>query len=83
MSPVEALRTATTAPAKHLGFEADIGSIEVGKLADLVVLHEDPLTDIRNTDKISHVMLNGRLFDAATLNEVATGDFERAPYWWE
>lgn len=83
MSPLEALRTATIVPAKHLGFAQDIGSLEPGKLADLVVLNANPLDDIQNSDDISHVMLNGRLYDAMTLNEEVTGDRRRAPYWWE
>ena len=83
MSPVQALRTATTEPAKHLGFDKDIGSLEEGKLADLVILSENPLVDIRNTDKVEHVMLGGRLYEAETMNEVHTGDAKRLPYWWE
>lgn len=83
MSPLEVLRTATTAPAEHLGFAADIGSLEAGKLADLVILNADPLDDISNTDDISHVMLNGRLYDAATMNEEVTGNRARGQYWWE
>ena len=83
MSPVQALRTATTEPAKHLGFDKDIGSLEEGKLADLVILSENPLDDIRNTDKVEHVMLGGRLYEAETMNEVHTGDSKRLPYWWE
>jgi hypothetical protein len=55
----------------------------VGKLADLVVLDADPTLDIRNSDKISKVMLGGRLYDSATLNEVVTGTRKRAPLWWE
>lgn len=83
MSPLEALRTATTTPAKHLGFDADIGSLEEGKLADLVVLDANPLEDIRNSDKITHVMQNGRLYDAMTLDEVKTGDDDKPDYYWE
>ena len=82
-SPLEALQAATIVPARHLGFDADIGSLEVGKLADLVVLSADPMQDISNTDEIESVMLNGRLYDAATMNEIHTGDQQRQAYYWE
>jgi adenine deaminase len=80
---LEALRAGTIMPATSLGYAKDVGSLEPGKLADLVVLDADPTVDIRNTEKVSRVMLGGRLYDAATLNEVATGSFKRKPYWWE
>ncbi len=83
MTPIEALRAGTIAPAQSLGMAKDIGSLEVGKLADLVVLTADPTQDIRNSDKIAQVMLGGRLYDAMTMNEVSTGSFKRLPYWWE
>ncbi len=82
-SPVEALAAGTIMPATSLGYAKDVGSLEVGKLADLVVLDADPTVDIRNTEKISRVMLGGRLYDPATMNEVETGTAKRAPYWWE
>jgi Tol biopolymer transport system component/imidazolonepropionase-like amidohydrolase len=82
MTPVEALRRGTVDPAAMYGFR-DIGSLEPGKLADLVILDADPTQDIRNSDRISRVMLNGRLYDAATLNEEVTGDRRRQPYFWE
>jgi len=83
MSPLEALKTGTVNPARHLGFAADIGSIEAGKLADMVILSANPLENIRNSDKIESVMQNGRLFEATTMNEVVTGGRKRAPYYWE
>lgn len=83
MSPIEALATATTMPAEHLGFSKDIGSLEKGKLADLVILSQDPTENIRNTDSIEHVMIGGRLYEAKTMNEVVTGNKKRLPYWWE
>ncbi|MBB3694252.1 amidohydrolase family protein [Sphingomonas sp. BK580] len=83
MTPIEALRAGTIAAATSLGYAKDVGSLEPGKLADLVVLDADPTADIRNSDKVAQVMLGGRLYDAATLNEVATGTRRRQPYWWE
>jgi imidazolonepropionase-like amidohydrolase len=83
MTPVEALRAGTIIPAQSLGMAADIGSLEVGKLADLVVLDADPSVDIANSDNIAQVMLGGRLYDAKTMNEVETGTAKRKPYWWE
>jgi len=83
MDPIQTLSTATSLPAKHLGFFDDIGSLETGKLADLVILTNDPTDNIRNTDSIEHVMIGGRLYEAETMNEVITGDQKRLPYWWE
>jgi imidazolonepropionase-like amidohydrolase len=82
-TPLQALQAATVMPARTLGMERDLGTLEPGKLADLVVLDADPLTNIRNTDKVRSVMLGGRLYDAATLNEQVTGNRQRQPYWWE
>lgn len=83
MTPLEALRAGTIVSAQSLGMAQDIGSLEVGKLADLLVLDADPTADIRNSDKVRQVMLGGRLYDAATLNEVATGTAKRGAYFWE
>ena len=83
MSPIEALQAGTIVPARSLGMDADIGSLEPGKLADLVILDADPTVDIRNSEKVSRVMVGGRLYDSMTLNEVVTGDRKRAPWWWE
>lgn len=83
MSPIEALAAGTINAARSLGYDRDVGSLEAGKLADLVVLDADPTSDIRNSDKIAKVMIGGRLYDAATLNEEATGTRKRKPYFWE
>ena len=83
MSPLEALQAGTINSAKSLGMDKDIGSLESGKLADLLVLDADPTSDIRNSDKIHRVMLGGRMYDPLTMQEVVTGDGKRAPYWWE
>jgi Tol biopolymer transport system component len=66
----DVLRAATIYGAEAIGFDKDIGTVEAGKLADILVLSADPLADIRNTEKIRYVMKNGRLYDAETLAEV-------------
>jgi imidazolonepropionase-like amidohydrolase len=83
MSPLEAIRCATINGAKYLGLDGDLGSLEKGKLADLVVLDRNPLENIRNTESIGMVMLNGRLFDAKTLNEIGNHPHQRPPLYWE
>ena len=83
MSPAESLRAGTIIPARSLGMDRDVGSLEAGKLADLLVLDADPSQDIRNSNRISRVMLGGRLYDARTMNEVETGSRKRLPYYWE
>ncbi|MCZ6618207.1 MAG: amidohydrolase family protein, partial [Gammaproteobacteria bacterium] len=83
MSPMQALSTATINPATYLAMDGDLGSIEAGKLADLVILDANPLIDIRNSEKISHVVLNGRVYLSGTLEEVTTGDRKLEPFWWQ
>jgi Amidohydrolase family len=69
-TPMEALQTATSNPAKFLGMEARNGSVESGKIADLVLLSANPLDDIHNTEKITAVIANGQLFDRSTLDQI-------------
>ena len=83
MTPLEALRCATLGGARYLGYDKDLGSLEAGKLADLVILDKDPLANIRDSDSVVRVMLNGRLYDAATMNELAPRQRSRAAFWWE
>ena len=78
-----AANTATINGAKSLGLDRELGTLNAGKLADLIVLDKNPLENIRNTDSVSLVMVNGRLYDAATLTEKATGSRTRAKLYFE
>jgi len=69
-TPLEVLHAATLGSAEVIGRARDVGSLEPGKLADLLILDADPFADIRHTQSIHWVMKNGRLYEAATLNEV-------------
>ena len=79
---MDVLRSATLRGAEAMGFQQDLGSIEPGKLADLVVLDKNPLDDIHNTNTISYVMKNGELFDSNTLDEVYPEQKPLPPLWW-
>ena len=70
MTPLEAIRAATMMGAASIGLDRDIGSIEAGKLADILVLDANPLDDIMNTAKARYVVKSGVVYDAATLDEV-------------
>jgi imidazolonepropionase-like amidohydrolase len=83
MTNLEAIRAATISGAKALGLDKELGSIEKGKLADLVVLDRNPLEDIRNSESVAMVMVNGRLYDAKTLNEIGNHPRERGKLYWE
>jgi len=72
-TPIEALQTATLNPAKFLGMDDRLGTIEKGKLADLVLLDANPLDDIRNTQKIAAVIVNGRYFSRMDLDKMLAG----------
>ncbi|RKR82984.1 imidazolonepropionase-like amidohydrolase [Mucilaginibacter gracilis] len=83
MAPLDVIKCATINGAGYLGMDKEIGSLEVGKLADLVVMNENPLDDIRNSDKIKYVMINGRLYDADSMNEIGNHEKPRLRFWWQ
>jgi imidazolonepropionase-like amidohydrolase/Tol biopolymer transport system component len=83
MTPLEALRTATLNPARYLGLDGDLGSLEPGKLADIIVIDGNPLEDLHVSEKVTYTMVNGRIYDAATMNQVGNHPRERGPFWWE
>lgn len=83
MSPLNVLRTGTIDAAKYIGLDKDLGSITTGKLADLIVIDGDILKNIRLSEKVVYTMLNGRLYDADTINEVGNYSNKRQPFFWE
>ncbi|MGZ3891725.1 MAG: amidohydrolase family protein, partial [Mucilaginibacter sp.] len=83
MSPLQAIRCATMNGASYLGMDKEIGSLENGKLADLIVLNANPLDDIRNSQQIKYVMVNGRLFDSESMNEIGNRPKPRLRFWWQ
>ncbi len=83
MQPMEVLKAATINGASYLGMDKEIGSLEKGKLADLIVLNSNPLDDIRNSEKIQYVMINGRLFDAESMSELGETVKPRSKFWWQ
>lgn len=70
LSPADALHAATVAPAEYFGLTRDYGSVERGKVADLIVLDANPLDDIRNTERIHAVIFNGNHYDRAALQRI-------------
>ncbi len=83
MSPLQAIKAATLNGAEYLGMGKELGSLETGKLADLIILEDNPLDDIRNSEKIKYVMINGRIYDSMTMNETYSREKMRPKLWFE
>jgi imidazolonepropionase-like amidohydrolase len=83
VSNMQALRSATMNGAEYLGMETEIGSIKVGKIADLIVIDGNPLENLQDTENVIYTMINGRLYDSAKMNEVGNYQEERSQFYWE
>jgi imidazolonepropionase-like amidohydrolase len=79
---MEVLTAATRHGAEIIGVAQDVGTIREGKLADLIVLKENPLEDIRNTTALRYVIKNGELFDADTLDRLLPEPRTLPAQWW-
>lgn len=82
MTNLQAIKVATLHGAYFLGMQDDLGSLEVGKIADLLVINSNPLDDIENTLDMMYVMKDGKLYEAATLNQVWPEQIEYGSYYW-
>jgi imidazolonepropionase-like amidohydrolase len=83
LTPLEALRCGTLYGAWYLGLEKEVGSIEAGKLADLMVTDKNPLEDIQNTQTIRYVMINGALYNTNNMDQVYPEKRPRGKFFWE
>ena len=82
-TPWEALRGGTIDGARYVGLDGDLGSIEPGKLADLAVIDGNPLEDIRRSEHVVYTVINGRVYEAATMTQIAPDHVEREEFFFE
>lgn len=83
MTPMEAIRCGTMYGAYYLGLDADIGSLEPGKLADLIVLDKNPIESIFNSESVRYVVKNGRIYDGVNMDEIGNHPRKRASLYWQ
>jgi Tol biopolymer transport system component/imidazolonepropionase-like amidohydrolase len=83
LSNLEALKAATINGAEYIGVGDELGSLKEGKLADLIVLDKNPLEDIQNSNSVHYTMVNGRLYDINTMNEIGNYATQRTKFYWE
>lgn len=83
LSNHEALKAATINGADYIGAADEIGSLEKGKLADLIIMDKNPLEDIKNSNSVIYTMVNGRLYDINTMNEIGNYDKKRTKFYFE
>ncbi|MGI8996022.1 MAG: amidohydrolase family protein, partial [Pyrinomonadaceae bacterium] len=83
LTPLEAIRAGTLDGARYLGLDGDLGSVEVGKLADLMIMEQNPLVKLQNTETVSHVMINGVLYETGNMNEVYPQARTRPKFFWQ
>jgi imidazolonepropionase-like amidohydrolase len=83
MTNMQALRSATMNGAEYLGMDKEIGSIKEGKLADIIVIDGDPSKNLSDSENVVYTIINGRLYNAATMNEVGNNPAKRSKFYWE
>ncbi|WP_411768578.1 amidohydrolase family protein [Winogradskyella sp. A3E31] len=83
MRNIDALKIATIKGTEAIGLDTDLGSIETGKIADILIMSKNPLDDLRNTNTLTHVVKNGIVYDADTLDEIAPQEKKAEPFTWQ